>query len=53
MVLAENVAIFNWKWGQNSAPREGQKIPWGLNRLQGQKVLKTGCLLTQLIRCFH
>ena len=26
MVLGNKVAIFDWKWGQNSAPREGQKI---------------------------
>ena len=22
--------FFNWEWGRNSAPREGQKIPWYL-----------------------
>ena len=25
MVLGKNVAIFDWEWGQNSAPSEGQK----------------------------
>ena len=28
MVLGKKVAIFYWEWGQNSAPRDGQKIPW-------------------------
>ena len=28
MVLGKKVAIFDWEWGRNSAPREGQKIPW-------------------------
>ena len=28
--LEKKVAIFNWEWGQNSAPRDWQKIPcWG------------------------
>ena len=27
MVLGKKVAIFDWKWGRNSAPRDGQKIP--------------------------
>ena len=22
------MAIFNWEWGRNSAPRKGQKMPW-------------------------
>ena len=26
MVLGKNVC-FDWEWGRNSAPREGQKIP--------------------------
>ena len=34
MVLGKRVAIFDWEWGLNSAPREGQKIPW----------LKTECI---------
>ena len=29
MVLGKRVAIFNWEWGRNSAPREGQKMPLG------------------------
>ena len=28
MVLGKKVAIFDWEWGQNLAPRGGQKIPW-------------------------
>ena len=28
MVLGKKVAIFDWEWGQNSAPRDGQKRPW-------------------------
>ena len=28
MVLGIGMAIFDWEWGQNLAPREGQKIPW-------------------------
>ena len=27
MVLGKKVAIFVWEWGQNSAPRDGQKRP--------------------------
>ena len=25
--IGKKVAIFDWEWGQNSDPREGQKIP--------------------------
>ena len=28
MVLGKKVTIFDWEWGQNSAPRDGQKRPW-------------------------
>ena len=27
MVLGKKVAIFEWEWGRNSAPRDWQKIP--------------------------
>ena len=27
MVLRKKVAIFDWEWDRNSAPRDGQKIP--------------------------
>ena len=27
MELGKKMAIFDWKWGQNLAPRERQKIP--------------------------
>ena len=27
MVLGKNVAIFDWEWGRNLAPRDGQKFP--------------------------
>ena len=27
MVLGKKVAIFDWEWGRNSAPREWQKMP--------------------------
>ena len=27
MALGKEVALFHWKWGQNSAPRERQEIP--------------------------
>ena len=27
MVLGKKVAIFEWEWGRNSAPRDGQKSP--------------------------
>ena len=30
MVLGKKVAIFDWEWGRNSAPRDGQKIPCNL-----------------------
>ena len=26
MVLGKKVAIFDWEWGRNLAPREGQKM---------------------------
>ena len=28
MVLGKKVASFDWEWGRNSAPRDGQKMPW-------------------------
>ena len=28
MVLGNKVAIFDWEWDRNTAPRDGQKIPW-------------------------
>ena len=28
IVLGKRVAIFDWEWSQNSAPRDGQKNPW-------------------------
>ena len=31
MALGKNVAVFDWEWGQNSAPREGQKISWNMS----------------------
>ena len=31
MVLGKEVAIFDWEWGRNSAPRDGQKSPCVLN----------------------
>ena len=27
MVLGKKVAILDWEWGKNFAPRDGQKIP--------------------------
>ena len=27
MVLGKKDAIFDWEWGQNLAPRDGQKYP--------------------------
>ena len=27
MVLGKKIAIFDWEWGRNSGPRDGQKIP--------------------------
>ena len=27
MVLGKKMAIFDWEWGRNSAPREGQIMP--------------------------
>ena len=27
MVFGKKVAIFNWEWSRNSAPREGQNMP--------------------------
>ena len=28
MVLGKKGTIFDWEWGRNSAPRDGQKRPW-------------------------
>ena len=28
MVLGKKMAIFDWEWGRNLAPREGQKMPF-------------------------
>ena len=28
MVFGKKVTIFDWEWGRNSAPRDGQKRPW-------------------------
>ena len=33
MILGKKVAIFDWEWGQNPAPRDGQKIPWNCGTL--------------------
>ena len=30
MVLGKKMASFDWDWGRNSAPREGQKMPSGV-----------------------
>ena len=27
MILGKKVAIFDWEWGRNSAPKDGQKSP--------------------------
>ena len=31
MVLGKKVAIFDWEWGRNSAPRDEQKTPAIIN----------------------
>ena len=31
MILGKKVAIFDWEWGRNSAPRDGQKRPCIVN----------------------
>ena len=33
MVLGKKVAIFDWEWGQNSAPGEGQKMPCYMKKM--------------------
>ena len=30
MVLGKKVAIFDWEWGRNSTPRDGQKRTWSI-----------------------
>ena len=37
MVLGKKVAIFDWEWGRNLAPREGLKIPWAALSLKIEK----------------
>ena len=32
MVLGKKAAIFDWEWGRNSAPNDGQKIPWNVEK---------------------
>ena len=44
MVLGKKVAVFDWEWGRNSAPREGQKIPHKATQKEDQK-----CFLRQAI----
>ena len=34
MVMGKKVAIFDWEWGGNSAPGDGQKIPLILNWIE-------------------
>ena len=36
MVLGKRVAIFDWEWGRNSAPRDGQKSHWVFTVCQGK-----------------
>ena len=33
MLLGKKVAIFDWEWGRNLAPRDGQKISWTHSKL--------------------
>ena len=36
MIWGEKVAIFNWAWDRNSAPREGQKMPWPIQLVSSE-----------------
>ena len=50
MVLGKKVAIYDWEWGQNSGPRDGQKRPWNWFRLKktGKSQFKD-CILQILL----
>ena len=37
------MAILDWKWGQNSAPKEMQKIPWIYLLLSCQVIFYSFC----------
>ena len=41
MVLGKNVAIFDWEWDRNPAPRDGQKIPC----ISLESVIPSSCLV--------
>ena len=47
MVLGKQVAIFDWGWGRNSAPREGQKMPWITCNYQVFEVYQLSHFLTE------
>ena len=53
MVLGKKVAIFDWEWGGNSAPREKQLPPCliasnTLDPDQAQNFLKLGVFIKEL-----
>ena len=38
--IGKNVTIFDWEWGRNSAPGEGQKIPcWQIKKCRNFMVM--------------
>ena len=38
MVLGKKVAIFDWEWGRNSAPRDRQKVPCNCHKWREKRV---------------
>ena len=48
MVLGKKVAIFDWEWGRNSAPRDGQKRPCTCTSVM---LIHQNCLLISKINC--
>ena len=43
------MAIFDWDLGRNSAPREGQKMPWLYKLVHEILVLRKNILLKTLV----
>ena len=50
MVLGKKVAIFDWEWGQNSAPRQEQKMPCLVSALDKREIFEFFCLPVTLVK---
>ena len=52
MVLGKKVAIFDWEWGRNSAPSEGQKIPLLVIPLSCLTASRLVASILRVVSCF-